>query len=67
MFVKFLVTVLLIAVVWFGFRFVQRSAESRRVRRDAPPAPPGVQDLAQCRVCGSWVTPKHCGRRDCPY
>jgi len=62
---KFLVTILLICVVWFGFRYAQRLGEIRR-RPGKPPAV-GVQDLVECPVCRTWRTPKACGRADCPY
>ncbi|CUW39987.1 conserved protein of unknown function [Magnetospirillum sp. XM-1] len=77
MFGKFLLTVAVIAVIWFGFRYLSRLAELRR--RDqpdtvAPPHPPGgaaeAETMVECRICGTWQpgrTARSCGRADCPY
>jgi hypothetical protein len=81
MFGKFLVTVAVVAVIWFGFQYLQRLAElqeRRRARRAAagaakpPPAAVSgsVQDLVRCPSCGTWQTgaaARACGRKDCPY
>ena len=83
MFGKFIVTVAVVAAIWFGFQYLQRLAElqerarmRRRARRAQPPPPPGVappgavQDLVNCPVCGTWQTgaaARRCGRKDCPY
>ena len=33
------------------------------------PAPDGVEDMLECKVCGAYVTrgAKSCGRDDCPF
>jgi len=77
MFLKFLLTVFLVAFVWFGFKYLQRLAEmkERRGRRAGPAAPPrpadsNVQDLVKCPVCATWQAgnaTRPCGRADCPY
>ncbi len=77
MFGKFLLTVAVIAIVWFGFKYLARLAELKH--RDAAPAPkmradraPGIEaeTMVECRVCGTWQpagAAKPCGRADCPY
>ena len=76
MIAKLLLTAIVIAVVWFGFQYLQRLAElkDRRDRRRAAPKPDApaatVQDLVKCPVCGVWQAGdarRPCGRADCPY
>ena len=77
MFLKFLLTILVIAVVWFGFKYLQRIAELKERRDRLGPGSPGrpsatakVQDLVQCPVCATWqsgAVVRPCGRTDCPY
>lgn len=81
MFAKFLLTIVAVAVVWFGFKYLQRVAELR-ARKEAPRAPSGdrprfepvadgesVQDLVKCPICHTFRSPKlgPCGREQCPY
>ncbi|MBC7907184.1 MAG: hypothetical protein H7Y60_10620 [Rhodospirillaceae bacterium] len=81
MFAKFLLTVAVVAIIWFGFKYLQRVTELRG-RRDAARAPSGdkprfepvtdgesVQDLVKCSVCNTFRSPKlgPCGRAKCPY
>lgn len=74
---KLLVLVLLVAAVWYGFRWVGRRGARARLRRDAAasaakPAPgqPGQEDLTACPACGTYTAPglAQCpeGRADCP-
>ncbi|ARJ65689.1 hypothetical protein WV31_08490 [Magnetospirillum sp. ME-1] len=79
MFGKILLTVAVIAIIWFGFRYLSRLAELRRrdqADRVAPPRKPGAgtsteaETMVECRVCGTWQpgrTARSCGRADCPY
>lgn len=83
MFAKILLTVTVVALIWFGFRYLSRMAELREKRPQARAvpgqAPSGaaggnaageVQDLVPCRVCGTWQpgrSARSCGRPDCPY
>lgn len=83
MFAKFLLTVAVVALIWFGFKYVQRVAELRARReasaRRAPadgrprfePVDNGasVQDLVKCPRCGTFRSPKlgPCGQPNCPY
>lgn len=78
MFAKFLLTVAVIAFVWFGFKYLQRVAELRtrkeEVRVPNPRFQPvdngeSVQDLIKCPHCGTFRSSKlkSCGQPDCPY
>lgn len=79
MFGKILLTVAVIAIIWFGFRYLSRQAELRRrdpADRVTPPCPPGAdaaaeaETMLECRVCGTWQpgrSVRSCGRTDCPY
>lgn len=78
MFSKFLLTVAVVAIIWFGFKYLQRIAELRAGRPSPPnaPRPPSApnqsqttQDLALCPRCATYRAPNQgpCGRKDCPY
>jgi len=82
---KLLFTVVVILIVWYGFKWVgrahemrqaqlreQRKAARKAARREdaARPAPREVEDMVECRICGSFVAVRgasNCGRADCPY
>lgn len=82
MFAKFLLTVAVIAFIWFGFKYLQRVQElrERAARRPTPsPAPDrprfepvdngeSVQDLVKCPRCSTYRSPKlgPCGQDGCP-
>jgi len=73
---KFILIALVIAAVWYAFKYAGRIDEIHRAikRRQPPPGPVKPQaiqaeDLVECRVCGSYVavsSAKACGRPDCP-
>jgi uncharacterized protein len=75
---KFFVLAIVIAAVWYGWRWLQRVEDSgaRRPRtptprRDQPPpsAPPRpVDDMQRCAVCGEYVSvnARRCARPTCP-
>ena len=75
MFFKFLLTVALVAAIWFGFNFLQRLVELKERRRRAPDrvrqqSPDAVHDLVECPACHVWLAgpaPRSCGRPGCPY
>lgn len=81
MFAKFLLTVAVVALIWFGFKYLQRVTELRDRAARRPPAPAGnpkfepvddgesVQDLIKCPHCHTWRSSKlkSCGRGECPY
>ncbi len=76
---KLLLTVIAIALVWFGFKYWNRMVlrGDRERRREVPAGGHGtkaeaeaVEDMVECRVCGSYVPaqrPRRCGRPDCPF
>lgn len=77
---KLLFTVAVIALVWYGFKWVGRMQVKRehdareRLRRDAA-EPTGAgggdaEEMVKCAVCGAFVAAsgaRSCGREDCPY
>ena len=78
---KLLFTILVIAVVWYGFKMIarlqekrsggderSRRAPSRRRRRRG--APVEAEEMVACALCGTFVATRNarsCGRDDCPY
>lgn len=76
---KFVLLALVIAAVWYGFKYMNRLEEIRRLLRQqqnrrerAPAATPRLQaeDLVPCRVCNAYVAAhgsSACGRPDCPW
>jgi hypothetical protein len=75
---KFLLLLLLIGVVWAGFRHmgriqaVQRALreEMERRRQSQKPRIVEAEDLVKCATCGSYVAARGataCGRPDCPW
>jgi ribosomal protein L32 len=77
---KFLLFALLVAIVWFGFRYVNRVEQIRRAVREELKRrqPPGrrkqqtieAEDLVKCSQCGAYVAARSassCGRPDCPW
>ena len=75
---KLLVLLLIIAVVWYGFKIVTR--RNRPVERDREKGRIGakaagedkatVHDMETCSVCGTFVptaAARDCGRDGCPY
>lgn len=75
---KFLLLVLIVAVVWTGFKFMRRVEMVRRalheeLRRRQPSSRPReieAEDLTKCGVCGAYVAARsagNCGRPDCPW
>jgi uncharacterized protein len=76
---KLLFTVLVVAAVWYGFRYF--SGKQNRVGGSGGGNDGNVggggsspkvdaEDLSACPVCGTFVRPAtatNCGRGDCPY
>lgn len=58
---KILVLVLIVAVVWGGFKIIgrlqeQKREEARRVARERPRGPiRKVEDMVRCKACGAYV------------
>ena len=78
---KLIFTVIVVAVVWYGFKMLNRLGEERRdklARQDKPVKKSNktstsnndAEDMVACSVCGTFVAPSsvsNCGRNDCPY
>lgn len=68
---KYLLLILIVAGVWYGYRYVNRKKDAGEpVTPPAPKSQVGAEDLAACPVCGAYVgakSAKSCGRGDCPY
>ena len=80
---KLLFTILVIVIVWYGFKMlarlqerrdggnaVRRPASRRAARRKAAPTETDAEDMVACAACGAFVAarrPRSCGRDDCPY
>ncbi len=77
---KLLFTILIIAIVWYGFKMLARLQERRdseKTLRRAPSnrgrdkdKPADAEDMVACATCGAFVPARRarsCGRDDCPY
>ncbi len=75
---KILVLILIIAAVWYGFKFIARRNQNvgsqqppKHIRSAKQEASDEVtQDMESCTVCGTFVpnaSAKNCGRDACPY
>lgn len=78
MIVKLLFTLIAIAALWFGLKYVSRMSElkgreAERREREVAAAKKldgTAEDMAQCRSCGAYVPARgatSCGRPDCPF
>ena len=70
---KLLVLGLIVAAIWYGFKWVGQldKARKERLRQSGDgAASDGTQDLVECALCGTYVTARidRCpeGRADCP-
>jgi hypothetical protein len=75
-FSKLLVLAVIIAAVWYGFRWVNRvellrkEAAARAASGQGRMRPTASEDMVRCPSCGTYVAPRAaraCGRADCPY
>ena len=78
---KLLFTILVIAIVWYGFKMIARiqerrsegDAASRRApsrRRRSGGAAAEAEEMVACALCGTFVPARNarsCGRDDCPW
>ena len=76
---KFLLTILVIAAVWFGWRAYVRYQALKNARAGEMPKPSGraarearveAEDMVECRSCGAFIALTRrvaCGRKDCPF
>ena len=67
---------LIIAAIWYGFKWLgrldrERKARLRESQGGPAPAHGDRQDLVECALCGTYVAAPiaHCpeGRADCPH
>lgn len=78
---KLLVLVVVVLVVWYGFKLVNRldaarkseaklRAYEREKEEEMRKARGEVEEMKACGQCGAYVPASHpmnCGRADCPY
>lgn len=80
---KLLFTALIIAAVWYGFKWINRMQESKKDKPDQSPQhneksqAPGAsakdadyEELVACSKCGDFVVADKrsgCGKEGCPY
>jgi hypothetical protein len=77
---KLILLAIIIVVVWYGYRYMQRIEAVRRAFREEltrrqqaagrPSQPAQAEDLVKCGTCGAYVPSRHasaCGRPDCPW
>ncbi|MEE8507181.1 MAG: hypothetical protein V3S40_13295 [Kiloniellales bacterium] len=77
---KLIVLVVVVAAVWYGFKFITRLQDARRTdaelrdsaarRPTAAKGPAEAEDMVQCPVCQAYIQARgatDCGRADCPY
>jgi uncharacterized protein len=71
-FSKILLLVLVVAAVWFGFKYLARGDTPPKERVRAKPGDGGdsvaVEDMVRCAVCGAYQArgTGRCERADCP-
>ena len=69
---EIILTAIIVAVIWYGFRFVNRHRSaakpgvSETLARDSDP---GAVEMRACHVCGVYVATgsSDCGTAGCPY
>jgi hypothetical protein len=77
-FSKLFVLVIIIAAVWYGFRFLGEIDKARRqaakrmsqTHRERRADVAKVEDTVKCAICGAYVPsrqPTRCARARCPY
>ncbi|HZS82850.1 MAG TPA: hypothetical protein VFA50_08250 [Stellaceae bacterium] len=79
-FSKLVLLVVVILLVWYGYKYVARVEEVRQALRRARDAAEGrkragaarleAEDMVKCRSCGTYVAARgasRCGRSDCPW
>ncbi len=80
---KALVLAVIVAAIWYGFKFIGRLDQRRKRALKAARANPApternseagaaakAEDTIQCPICQAYVAASgvgHCGRDDCPY
>ena len=68
MLLKWLVLILIVIGVWYGFTAITRRNKARQVEA-ARRRREGIKDMRACPVCDTYVPAEQgdCGRDSCPY
>ena len=68
MLLKWLVLILIVIGVWYGFKAITRRNKARQVEA-ARRRREGIKDMRACTVCDTYVPTEQsdCGRDGCPY
>lgn len=69
---KILILLLIIAAVWYGYKFVGRLEQNkkRRLAEQKGQASDSSDTMEKCRVCDTYVlsdATENCGKPGCPY
>ena len=69
---EIILTAIVVAVIWYGFKFVNRQRASKKpgvAENLARDSDPGAVEMRACRVCGVYVATgsSDCGTAGCPY
>ena len=69
---KLLILVIVVAAVWYGFKFVGRLDRKRKREIEGEKSKPSdsIGEMEKCRICGTYVVAgraENCGRKGCPY
>lgn len=74
MFTKIIFTIIVVIVVWQGFKYFSRLQDQREKRakmadKDTKSPPPGVEDMVKCSLCEAYVArgSHSCGKDGCPF
>jgi hypothetical protein len=54
---KLLLLGLILAVIWYGYRIIEKRNEAAKHKRDQTSADAMV-DMIECKTCGAWVDAK---------
>jgi uncharacterized protein len=69
---KLLLLLAVLAIVWYGFKYVGRLTQQRqrKIAEKEERARKGISDTVQCPVCDAYIAEdlkSDCGKADCPY
>ena len=67
---KLALIILVVFAVWYALRWLNRAPPTavRRQQTQSPPPRAAIEDLVECRACGTYVAAeaRHCGKAGCP-
>lgn len=69
---KLLVLAIIVAAVWYGYKFIGRLDKQRKekVAKDKKKTTESVGKMEKCPVCDTYLVAaqaENCGRPGCPY